>query len=84
LPLPAPASTPVDAVPYLSTQAVPGGALRVYSLPAIHEGHIVGLVVVAASLHEVRATTCVLLGLLVAGSVGVLLLLLSNRSVTTP
>src|SRR3989440_4946851 len=49
VPLPAPAATLVHATPHLSTQAVPGGALRVYSLPARHEGQLVGLVVVATS-----------------------------------
>src|SRR5437868_9783042 len=67
VPLPAPASTLVDAAPRLATQAVPHGALLVYSLPALDDdGQIVGLVVVAASLDEIRATTRVLLGLLVA------------------
>jgi hypothetical protein len=50
LPLPAPAWLLVYAAPRLSTQAVPGGALRVYSLPASHEGHIMGVVVVVPSL----------------------------------
>src|SRR5919202_1309463 len=54
--LPAPAARPVDAAPHLSTQAVPGGVLRVYSLPARHKGHIVGVVVVAA-LRNKAATT---------------------------
>src|SRR5207248_5279932 len=44
LPLPAPASTLAHVAPCLSTRAVPGGALHVYSLPASHDGHIVGLV----------------------------------------
>src|SRR5919199_1077302 len=74
VPLPAPAWALVYAAPRLSTQAVPGGALRVYSLPAIHEGQVVGLVVVAASLHEVLATTQAMLALLVAGGLGVVLL----------
>src|SRR5207244_3123249 len=60
--------------PRLSTQAVPGGVLHVHSLPVRDDGQIVGLVVVAASLHEVMATTRVLLGLLVAGGAGVLIL----------
>src|SRR5919202_2742002 len=74
VPLPAPAWALVYAAPRLSTQAVPGGALRVYSLPAIHEGQVVGLVIVAASLHEVLATTQAMLALLVAGGLGVVLL----------
>jgi two-component system, OmpR family, sensor kinase len=76
LPLPAPAATLVHAAPRLSTEAVPGwaGALRVYSLPARQGGHLVGVVVVAASLHEVLATMRVLLGPLVAGGLGILLL----------
>src|ERR671939_428008 len=74
VPLPAPAWALVYAAPRLSTQAVPGGALRVYSLPAIHEGQVVGLVVVAASLHEVLATTQAMLALLVVGGLGVVLL----------
>jgi hypothetical protein len=57
---------------------VPGGTLRVYSLPVNDEEQddeqTVGLVVVAASLDEIRATTRVLLGLLVAGGLGLLLL----------
>jgi heavy metal sensor kinase len=79
--LPAPAWALVYAAPRLSTQAVPGGALRVYSLPAIHEGQVVGLVVVAASLHEVQATTQAMLALLVAGSLGVVLLAILGSSV---
>src|SRR2546423_4911049 len=74
LPLPAPAWALVRAAPRLATEAGPGGALRVYSLPARHEGHIAGVVVVAASLDEIRATMRVLLGLLVAGGLGVVLL----------
>src|SRR2546423_5013741 len=74
VPLPAPAWALVDAAPRLSTQAVPTGALRVYSLPAIHGGQVVGLVVVAASLHAVLATTQAMLALLVAGGLGVVLL----------
>jgi len=74
LPLPAPAAALLEG-PRLSTQAVPGGALHVYSLPASDgDGQTVGLAVVAASLDEVRATTRVLLSLLVAGGAGVLIL----------
>src|ERR671938_514204 len=78
LPLPAPAWALVHAAPRLATEAVPGGALRVYSLPVSDDGQddgqTVGLVVVAASLEEIRATTRVLLGLLVAGGLGAVLL----------
>jgi heavy metal sensor kinase len=74
LPLPAPAATLVHAAPRLATEAVPSGALSVYSLPVREEGHLVGLVVVAASLYEVLATTRLLLSLLVAGGLGVVLL----------
>src|SRR3989440_32620 len=58
----------------LDTQAVPHGALLIYSLPVSDNEQTVGLVVVAASLDEIRATTRVLLGLLVAGGLGVVLL----------
>src|ERR671933_522430 len=81
VPLPAPAWALVYAAPRLSTQAVPGGALRVYSLPAIHEGQVVGLVIVAASLHEVVATTQAMLVLLVVGGLGVVLLAVLGSSV---
>jgi signal transduction histidine kinase len=74
VPLPAPAVTLVHAAPRLFTEAVPGGVLHVYSLPARHEGHIAGVVVVAASLDKVLATTRILLGLFVAGGLGLLLL----------
>src|SRR5438094_9270231 len=73
LPLPAPAAALLEG-PRLSTQRVPGGALRVYSLPVSDDGQTVGLAVVAASLDEVRGTTRVLLSLLVAGGLGVLIL----------
>src|SRR5438067_8859993 len=63
LPLPAPAGALVHAAPRLSPQAVPGGALHVFSLPVRDDGQLVGLVVVAASLHEVMATTRALLSL---------------------
>jgi heavy metal sensor kinase len=53
---------------------MPGGALSVYSLPVRHEGHLVGVVVVASSLKEILATMRVLLGLLVAGGLGMVLL----------
>src|ERR671937_1970923 len=56
VPLPAPVARLVDAPPHLSTPAGPDGALHVYSLPARHEEQIVGLVVVAAPLEQVRAT----------------------------
>src|SRR5205085_7134210 len=89
LPLPAPAGALVHAAPRLATEAVPGGALRVYSLPVSDDGQdddeddgqTVGLVVVAASLHEVQATTRVLLGLLVAGGLGAVLLAVLGSSV---
>src|SRR5947209_9785935 len=85
VPLPAPAGALVHAAPRLATEAVPDGALRVYSLPARHEGHIAGVVVVAASLHEVRATMRVLLGLLVAGGLGgVLLAVLGGGELVRP
>jgi hypothetical protein len=50
--------------------------LHVYSLPAIddHDGQTEGLVVVAAPLDKVRATTRLLLSLLVAGGLDVVLL----------
>src|SRR5919204_3756585 len=76
VPLPAPASTLLHAAPHLATQAGPGGALHVYSWPAIDDddGKTEGLVVVAAPLDKVQATTRVLLGLVVAGGLGLLLL----------
>jgi hypothetical protein len=75
VPLPAPAGALVHAPPHLSTQAAPGGALHVYSWPAIDDdGKTGGLVVVAAPLDKVRATMRLLLGLLVAGGLGLLLL----------
>jgi two-component system OmpR family sensor kinase len=88
LPLPAPAWALVHAAPRLATETVPGGALRVYSLPVSNDGHedgeddgpTVGLVVVAASLDEIRATTRVLLGLLVAGGLGAVLLAVLGSS----
>ena len=55
--LPAPAARLVTAPPLLSIQAVPGGALHVYSLPARHKGHTAGVVVVAALFHKALATT---------------------------
>src|ERR671937_2285416 len=55
--LPAPMARLVDAPPHLSTQAVPGGALHVYSLPARQKGHIVGVVVVAAWWNKAATTT---------------------------
>lgn len=58
----------------LFTQPVPGGALRVYSLPALQRGRLMGVVLVAASLNDVRATTHALLALLVIGGLGTLLL----------
>lgn len=60
--------------PHLSTQSVPGGALRVYSLPAVRGGHTVGLVLAAASLREVTSATQTLLALLLGGGLAVLLL----------
>jgi hypothetical protein len=82
LPLPAPASTLVDAAPGLATEAVPHGALLVYSLPACDDdGQIVGLVVVAASLHEVQATTQAMVALLVAGGLGAVLLAILGSGV---
>jgi signal transduction histidine kinase len=81
LPLPAPAVTLVHAAPRLATKAVPGRVLRVYSLPVRDEGQIAGVVVVAASRHQVQATMRVLLGLLVAGGLGVVLLAVLGSSV---
>src|SRR5919199_5809590 len=69
LPLPAPASRLVNAAPRLTTHAVPGGPLHVFSQPASDDDGK-GLVVVAAPLDKVRATTHLLLGLLVAGGLG--------------
>jgi two-component system, OmpR family, sensor kinase len=64
----------LHASPHLSTQAVPGSTLRVYSLPAVRGGSLIGLVMVATSLQEVTATTQTLLMLLIVGSIGVGLL----------
>lgn len=66
----------IRAAPRFATEAVPGGALRVYSVPAIRSGHTVGLVRIAASLHTVTATTRTLLILLVVGTLGLLLLVI--------
>ncbi len=66
----------VRAAPQLLTQAVPGGALRVYSVPAVRGGQTIGLVLIAASLHTVTATTRTLLILLVVGTLGLLLLVI--------
>ncbi len=76
LPLPAPAGTLAHGTPRLSTQAVSGGAgtLRLYSLPAVQGGQVVGLVLVAAPLHEVAATTGAVLALLTICGLGVTLL----------
>ena len=73
LPLPVPASRLVNAAPRLTTHAVPGGPLHVFSQPASDDDGK-GLVVVAAPLEKVQATMRVLLGLLVAGGLGLLLL----------
>jgi heavy metal sensor kinase len=76
VPLLTPAWALVHAAPRLATQAGAGGLLHVYSLPVINDedGKTEGLVVVAAPLDKVRATTRLLLGLLVAGGLGLLLL----------
>ena len=72
----------VRAAPQLLTQAVPGGTLRVYSVPAVRGRRIVGLVLIAASLDAVTSTTRTLLSLLVVGTLGLLLLvILSSRMV---
>ena len=57
LPGEARATALIHAVPHFATVAVPGGALRVYSVPAIRGGRTVGLVLIAASLHTVTSTT---------------------------
>ncbi|GAC1437516.1 MAG: HAMP domain-containing sensor histidine kinase [Chloroflexota bacterium] len=54
--------------PRLATAQVADGDLRVYSLPAIQAGRPVGLVLAAASLHDVTAATRTLLALLLGGS----------------
>lgn len=68
------ASALVRAAPRLITRSVPGGSLLVYSRPAVRGGQTVGLVLVAASLHEVTSTTQTLLILLLAGGLGLVLL----------
>lgn len=74
LPLPAPAGTLLQGAPHIATQPAPGSALRLYSLPAIQGGQRAGLVLVAASLHEVTTTTRTLLALLIGGGVVITLL----------
>lgn len=67
LPYEARAAALIHAAPSLSTSAVSGGMLRMYQLPASRGGTRVGLVLVAASLHEITATTREVLVLLVIG-----------------
>jgi two-component system OmpR family sensor kinase len=81
LPDEAHAASLVHAAPQLYTRPVPGGRLRVYSLPAVRDGHRVGLVLLAASLDEVTATSRTPLVLLVAGGLGVTLLAVGGGSV---
>jgi len=64
-----------------ATEAVPGGEVRVYSMAAVRGGHTVGLVRVAASLDVVTRTTQTLLGLLVAGTLGLVLLVILGSGV---
>src|SRR5918912_3330466 len=82
LSLPAPAWALLHAAPRLATQAGPGGALHVYTWPAIDDdnGKTAGLVV-AAPLDKVQATMRALLGLLVAGGLGLLLLAMLGSGV---
>ncbi len=68
------AASLIGAGSRLSTQAVPGDALRVYSVPASRDGQIVGLVLVATSLHDVTTAARTLLALLIAGGLAVVLL----------
>lgn len=70
-------ATPAEAMalakqpPHLSMRSVPGGTLRVYSLPAMRAGRPVGVVLVAATLRQITATTRTVFVLLVAGGLGV-------------
>ncbi len=52
------------------TQQVRGGTLRIYSLPARQNRHLVGVVLVAATLRGVAATAQAVLVLLVMGGLG--------------
>lgn len=81
LPEEAHVSALVQASPQLFTRSVPGGTLRVYSFPAVRGGARVGLVLMAASLHEATATTRTLLTLLVVGGLAVVLLTVVGGSV---
>lgn len=74
LPDEARAAALVHAQPQFFTRSVPGGSLRVYSFPAVRGGSVVGLVLLASSLDQVRATTQTLLMWLVAGGFCVVLL----------
>lgn len=76
LPGEAHAAALLHGAPHFSTEAVQGGALRVYRVPAVRGGHTVGFVLVAASLHTVTSTTQTLLALLVGGALGLLLLVI--------
>jgi len=74
LPLPAPVGALLRATPRATTLAGSYGALRLYSLPARAGGQTSGLVLVAASLHEVSTTMQTLLAALaVAGLAAVTL-----------
>lgn len=64
------------AAPQLFTQAVRAGSLRLYSLPAVRDGRVVGLVLVAASLDAITSTIRTLLTLLVGGGLGLVILLI--------
>ena len=68
------ASAFIHAPPQFFTRSVPGGSLRVYSLPAVRGGSVVGLVLLASSLDQVKATTQALLVWLVVGGLCIVFL----------
>jgi len=81
LPLPTSPTEQLWLGPHPWTAAAPGAGLRVYSLPVRQGGRPVGLVLVAASLHEVTAATRAVLALLLTGGLAVMLLTILGSSV---
>jgi len=73
LPLPAPPTDLLRVTSRTITRTGPAGALRLYSLRVQQGGPPRGLVLVAASLHEVKATTRTLLALLIGAGLAAVL-----------
>lgn len=81
LPLRSSALLLLHRAPSFYTSSLAGVPLRIYTLPVASDGHVVALVVVAGSLHDLNATLSQVALLLLGGGLGTTILAAAGAGV---